>query len=662
MGEVKNIAVIGAGAMGAQIALLAAESGYKAIVRDVNEECLGNGRRFIEDILNKRVKKGKLTEDKQKDIMSRLAFTTDVKECVKDADMVIEAVPEIMEIKHKVFKEVYDACPRHTILATNTSSFEISDIAEVIPEADRGRIIGTHFFNPLSAMKIIELIPEEHTSEKTKKLTEEVMLAMDRFLFYCRKDSPGFVTVRFLQMFGNECIWTQDLGESDMVTIDAAVKYRLGLPMGTFEMMDTLAGGAINIANDASLYLESKFGHSYRPPPLVKKLFKAGHLGMKTGRGFYDWTKGQKNEIPFSAAKELDPIRILAPTVNETAKMLEEGLASVEELDNAIVLSLAWPRGPLRMADSIGLDKIVDEVRRLHKTYKEARYKCSPMLAKLVKQGKLGRKTGEGFYSYGPGKYELITLDVNKETRVAKLTLNRPRVANSLNADLYAELNDVVTSLDANSDIGCLVITGAGKIFSAGADVGMFGSADVEALSAMIYTMQDLLTNLETVEKPIIAAINGPCLGGGLELAAACDIRIAKDDAILGFPELNLGLFPGSGGTQRISRLIGVSRAKELILGAQSISADKALEYGLVTAVAGTDEFNSTVEKMATKLASHPQPALGIAKRVIHYGAQADQRTGLFLEGANFPRVLISDNSSEGITAFMYRRAPKFKT
>jgi enoyl-CoA hydratase/3-hydroxyacyl-CoA dehydrogenase len=283
------------------------------------------------------------------------------------------------------------------------------------------------------------------------------------------------------------------------------------------------------------------------------------------------------------------------------------------------------------------------------------------MLANLVAAGKLGRKTGEGIYSYGPGEYEFITLDFDREKRIARLTINRPQRANALNFDCYSEISRALDTFEASDEVKCLVITGAGRNFCAGADISMFGAREMEALVNHIGPLvQELLTRIETMSKPVIAAINGACLGGGLELAVACDLRIAKKGAILGLPEVNLGIFPGAGGTQRVTRLIGLARAKELVLMGQNITAEKALDWGLVNAVADPDEFEAVVAEKAQGLAGMASLAQGIAKRVMYYGAQADQRTALFLEGFSSPPAVLSDDASEGITAFMYRRKPKF--
>jgi enoyl-CoA hydratase / 3-hydroxyacyl-CoA dehydrogenase len=442
--------------------------------------------------------------------------------------------------------------------------------------------------------------------------------------------------------------------------IDSAIKYKLGLPMGMLELQDILGGGSIDTQYHVMEYFGTMLGKSQGPAPILTKLFKANNFGKKTGKGYYDWSSGQSNEIPMNAGFGFDPIRVLAPAVNAAAALLEIGATTREEIDIAVLLGLNYPRGVLRMADSVGLDTIVAELDRLKKKYRAARYKASSVLTKLVKQGKLGRKTGEGFYRYGPGEYEFVKLDITKETRVAKLILNRPNRANAFNADFMTEINKALTELEENDEVRCIVITGAGANFSGGADVSAFATGQVDDALRFSEAPHDVFTRFETCSKPVIAAINGPAIGGGLELALACDMRIMNTKAQLRLPELTLGLLPGAGATQRVGRLIGWGRAKEMVLMSDPVMADKALAWGLVNATAEPDKFESVVNDIAKKLADGAPLAQKLAKGLMYYGAQADQRTALFLEASVSGDIAITQDLNEGITAMSYRRRPTF--
>jgi len=659
MKKIKNVAIIGAGAMGAQIGALAAEAGFNVKIRDIEERFLERGRQTILDMYDKRISRGRLTEPAKKDYMSKMTFLVDLKEAVKDADIVIEAVPEIMDLKKSVLKEVTALCPADCVFATNTSSLSIAEMAAAAKRPEL--VVGTHYFNPPSRMSLLEIVHGDKTSQEAIKIAEKVAIDMGRDVVHV-KDVPGFVANRIFCNMANEADWALAQGEGkSALEIDSAIKYKLGLPMGMLELQDTLGGGSIDTQFHVMEYFGETMGKSYGPAPILARLFKEKNYGKKTGKGYYDWSGGKTNELPMNAGANFDPIRVLATAVNEAAKLIEMDATTREEIDTAMLLGLNYPRGILRMADSYGLDTIVNELNRLYEKYnKEDRYKACSVLTKLVKQGKLGRKTGEGFYTYGPGEYEAIKIDANKETKVARLILNRPNKANAFTADMMAELNKALGELEKNADVQCVVITGAGANFCGGADISAFATGQMEDAFNFSEAPHEVFTRIETYPKPVIAAINGPAMGGGLELALACDIRIMNKTAMVRLPELTLGLLPGAGATQRLGRIIGWSRAKEMILLADPVYADKALAWGIVNFVAEPAEFNKLVNDTAVKLAAGAPIAQKLAKGLLYYGAQADQRTALYLEAAMSGDIALTKDLNEGLTSMNYRRSPKF--
>jgi enoyl-CoA hydratase/3-hydroxyacyl-CoA dehydrogenase len=659
MKQIKNFVVLGAGAMGAQIGALAAESGYEVKIRDVDDKYIQRGRGIIENVFNRLVSRGSMTEEHKKEILSHITFLLDLKEAVKDADFIMEAVPEILNLKQKVLKEVTALCPPDAVIATNTSSLSISEVAKGAAHPEW--VVGTHYFNPPRIMSLLEVVKGEKTSDEAAAIAVQVAKKMGRDIVNI-KDVPGFLVNRIWIIMESEADWALAQGEGkSMLQIDSAVKYKLGLPLGMFEISDTLEGGVVETIHHIMEYFQKTLGESFNPAPLLDKAYKAGNYGKKTGKGYYDWSAGQTNEIPMNAGADFDPIRVLAPAVNEAAKLIEQGATTIVEIDKGMLLGLNYPRGILRMADSVGLDKIVGEMNRLKTTYKVDRYNCSSVLTNLVAQGKLGRKTGEGFYSYGPGQYEFVKLDIDAKTKVAKLTLNRTYRANALNLDFLAEINKALDVCEQSEDVQCIVLTGAGNNFCGGADVSTFASGRVDSVADFSQAGQNLFTRFETFPKIIIGAINGPAMGGGFEMALACDIRIMNKKAVLRLPELTLGLMPGFGGTQRLIRLVGAARAKEAVLLADPITSDKALEWGIVNFVVEPDKFEAMVNDTAKKLASGAPLAQKSAKAALYYGGQADQRTGLFVETSTMGGLVTTKDLSEGLTAMTYRRPPKFK-
>jgi enoyl-CoA hydratase/3-hydroxyacyl-CoA dehydrogenase len=659
MKEIRNVTVLGAGAMGAQIGALAAEAGYKVKIRDIEDRFLEKGRQLIESNYDRRISRGRLTEEAKKDYMSRMTFLVDLKEAVKDADIIIEAVPEIMDLKKSVLKEVSALCPARSVFATNTSSLSIAEMSTAGKRPEM--VVGTHYFNPPSRMTLLEIVHGANTSQAAIDIAENVAIKMGRAVVHV-KDVPGFVANRIFCNMANEADWALAQGEArSAFEVDSAIKYKLGLPMGMLELQDTLGSGSIDTQFHVMEYFAETMGKSYGPAPILAKLFKEKNYGKKTGKGYYDWSGGKTNEIPMNAGFGFDPIRVLATAVNEAAKLIEMGATTREEIDTAVLLGLNYPRGILRMADSTGLDTILNELNRLYKKFKkEDRYKASSVITRLVKQGKLGRKTGEGFYTYGPGEYEAIELNVNKETRVGRIVLSRPTKANAFHADMMAELGKALGELEKNEDVRCVVISGAGANFSGGADFAAFAAGEVEAAFNFSEAPHDIFTKIETYPKPVIAAVNGPAMGAGLELALACDIRIMNTTAVVRLPELTLSIIPGAGATQRLGRLIGWARAREMILLSDPVPADKALAWGLVNFVAEPKEFNKLVNETAAKLAAGPPLAQKLAKGLLYYGAQADQRTALYLEAAVSGDIALTQDLNEGITSMNNRRPPKF--
>jgi enoyl-CoA hydratase / 3-hydroxyacyl-CoA dehydrogenase len=658
MKEIKNFVVLGAGAMGAQIGALAAESGFYVTIRDIEEKFIERGRQIINANFDKRISRGRFSEEGKKEVMGRVRFVTDLKEAVKDADYIIEAVPEVLALKQKVFGEVSQYCRPDAVFATNTSSLSITEIAKGLKHPEQ--LVGTHFFNPPQVLVLLEIIKGEKTSKEAIEIADYVARKMGREIVHVT-DGPGFLVNRIWVTMANEADWAVSYGEAkDAFVVDSAARYKMGLPMGLLEIDDVLQGGAIDTRYHVLEHFREVFGESYRAGPMTEKAFKANHFGKRSGAGFYDWSPGKVNEIPMNAGADMDPIRFLAIGVNECAKLIETDSTTKEEIDRGVLTGLNYPRGILRMADSTGLDKIVAELDRLYTLYKEDRYKASALLVAMVKAGKVGRRVGEGFYTYGPGQYEFVKIDINKDTRVAKLILNRVNKANALNYDFIIEIGKALDLLEQDDAVGTVVITGAGANFCAGADVSTFASQNVKTVLQFTEAGQDLYTRMEVYPKPIIAAINGAAMGGGFELVMACDLRVMSKKAQLRLPEMTIGITPGLGGIQRLSRQVGVTRAKEAVLLADPITPEKALDWGLVNAVVEADKLDAAVEEMTKKLNAGPSITQKLAKAAFYYGAQTDQRTALFIEAAVSGDVMFTKDVNEGLTSMNNRRTAKF--
>lgn len=653
--DIRNVTIVGAGAIGSAIAETVAIQGFDVKLMDISEEILKRAVEKIRVGLKDSYDRGYIKENVE-NILERIKTTISLAEALKDADLVIEAVPEILDLKKKVFSDIEKCAPEHTILATNTSSLSVTELASATKRPDK--FIGTHFFYPPKILKLLEIIWGEKTSQETVKSVEDFAKKIGRTTVHVKKDAPAFIVNRIFVTMSNECAWALEAGEGTVEEIDSAVKYRMGLPMGLFELHDVLGGGSVDVSYHVLEQISKKLGETYRQAPAFVKLFKAGHWGKKSGKGFYDWSGGKTNEVPLRAGAKFDLLRLVAPAVNEAAWLIEKGITTAEEIDLSVLNGLNYPRGLLRMADDIGIDVIVAKLSELYEKYKEERYKPNPLLKKMVKENKVGRKTNEGFYKYGRGSYEFVL--VEKIENVGIINLNRPRRANALNLTFLAEINDALTMLEEDKEVRAVMITGAGKNFCAGADISIFASGKPELVVESSQAGHKVFRRIELNPKPVIAAINGPALGGGFELTMACDLRVMSDKAFLGLPELNLGITPGWGGTQRLAYLVGVGKLKEIILLRKNIDAQKALELGLVSEVYPRGEFKEKALEFAKKVAELPPIAVQYFKKAVALGVMSSLEAGCFIESTVSGDVSLTDKVDEGIQAFMYKRKPRF--
>jgi len=252
------------------------------------------------------------------------------------------------------------------------------------------------------------------------------------------------------------------------------------------------------------------------------------------------------------------------------------------------------------------------------------------------------------------GKDTMETILCNVEGHVATITINRPKALNALSTQVLSELNETLDEVQANQDVYCLIITGAGdKSFVAGADIAEMKDKNVEEAAAYGTFGNTVFRKIETFRCPVIAAINGFALGGGCELAMSCDIRLAAETAVFGQPEVGLGITPGFGGTQRLARLVGAGAAKEMIFTARNIKADRAYAIGLVNAVYPAEELMNAAVKMANGIAKNAPIAVANAKRAINEGLQTDIDSGITLEVKAFSDCFASEDQTYGMTCFL---------
>jgi enoyl-CoA hydratase/3-hydroxyacyl-CoA dehydrogenase len=642
--------------MGHGIAYVSALAGYEVWIRDIDQKFLDKALANIQKLLDKAVAKGKMKEEKAKEALSRLHFTLDMKEAIEGAELVIEAVPEILDLKKKVFEEVQQYASPECIFATNTSGLSITEISKVTDRPER--FMGLHFFNPVPVMQLVEVIKGELTADSTIEYGVKFVKSIGKTPVVVKKDVEGFIVNRCLVPYLALAIDDVDRKVATQEEIDATMKFKYAFPMGPIELGDFVG---LDI-----LYHSGEQWSLVPNAQALKEKIENNELGMKTGKGFYDWSKGRP-EIPEELAGKYDALRLLAPMVNIASGLIEMGVASAEEIDLAMKLGTNMPKGPCELGDEIGLDVIAKKLEELHAEKGLDVLKPTELLMKMVKEGKLGKKSGEGFYSYrGEVSFKNLLIEKDTENKIAKLILNRPHRLNAISFELLDEMELALKQLAKDDEVRVLVITGAGdKSFSAGFDL-QEALADPSTLkpanSAMVSARgNEVFTMIEKFPKPVIAAINGYAFGGGCELSLACDFRIMSKAGKIGLTEIAIGLIPGWGGTQRMAKIIGLAKAKEMIMLAKRITADEAEQIGLVNKAVDPENFWDEVNTLAKALAELPPISLRMAKYAINYGYELPVEAGQAIEAAYFGIATSTEDVIEGVRAFFEKRKPEFK-
>jgi enoyl-CoA hydratase/3-hydroxyacyl-CoA dehydrogenase len=362
--DIKQIAVMGAGDMGHGIAEVALLAGYKVAIRDIEQRFIDKGFSRIKESLEKLVEKQKITEENKKAMLANIQTFIDIAESVKDADFVIEAVPEVMDLKRQVFQALDAAAPKHTILASNTSTMSITEIASATKRPEQ--VVGMHFFNPPVLMKLVEVIKGKKTSEAAMQLTYDLALRMNKVPVKIEKDSPGFIYNRITAPTQILLGLMLEKGVATPEEIDARVK-KAGAPMGPYELMDYIG---LDVSYHIARNFSDRLSRDHEPSAWLKAKVDAGELGKKTGQGIFDWSKGRP-EIDLSKAKEdFDPNVFIALQVNEATKLLEEGVVkSADDIDKAMVNGGGVALGPFQLAREIGYDKLARICEELAKKF-----------------------------------------------------------------------------------------------------------------------------------------------------------------------------------------------------------------------------------------------------------------------------------------------------
>ena len=570
MPAIETVAIIGSGNMGSGIAQKSAQEEFNVQMVDREEKWVKRGQEIISNLLDQALERRIFSDKQINSIKSRVEGVVGTENINPNTDLVIEAVFEDFEIKKEVFTILDRVCNENTILASNTSSLSVNDLARATKRPER--FVGLHFFYHPAKNRLIEIIPAETTSEETLHAVETYCKAMGKVVIIC-KDRPGFVVNRFFVPWLNEACLLLEEGVASTAQIDSIACKAFDIGMGPFALMN-LTGPSI--ALHATDYLADQLNTPrYRGASNLREMVANNKA----------WEIDNSPEYNESVRKIVEE-RLLGQVFAVASQIVDEEICSKEDVDRGAKVGLRWNKGPFELANKIGINRAFE----MSKEYCKLANLDIPNMLKTQKES--------------DKSFDFSYVDVIISKDVATVRLNRPEAMNALNVDLVNELGQKIDDLNDRDDIKAIVLEGSGKAFVAGADVKFFVDKIKEDSFQEIYDFtaygHEVLSKLENSSKITIALATGLTLGGGLELALACDYRIGTNKTQMRFPETNIGIYPGLGGTQRTVKICGVEVARYAVLAGNFLNAETAYAFGLITHLVDQNYVAKTISDIIT--------------------------------------------------------------
>ncbi len=658
---IEKVAVIGAGTMGAAIAQHFLVKGLSVILLDVNQESLEKGCANLDASLDEAVSRKILTEEKKLRLYESFLGTTSYGN-LRSCDLVVEAVFEDLDVKQAVFKEIESVVPANCIIASNTSSFSITELGAAIDHQDR--FVGVHYFYHAAKNKLVEVIPGAESDPDQITRLVDFYYAFDKVPIVVA-DSHGFAVNRFFVPWLIEATRLLEEGKGSIAFIDKIAVENFKVGMGPFALMNATG---VPIALHSAETLESAFGPMYGPPKILRDQVEAG----------LNWDCSSQDCLNGGSDNETEvKNRLLAMTLGIAAQMISEAVCTATDADLGARLGLRWPVGPFELMNTHGVFKMEEAISSAFARWNQP----LPSAFNLeVKQ--------KGF------PVEHVKAHISGSTGV--IEFNRPDAMNALNEIVVAQLAACFGELDANPELEKIVFFGRGKAFVAGADIKFFinniKNGDLDRIYRFTVDGHKLLSHIAASSKKTIAFLDGMSFGGGLELALACDHRIATKKLVAAFPETGIGIYPGIGGTQRTTRLIGKGLSKYLIATGSFVNTEKALSYGLVDAIVGSasgieeiaaldvtpgerdvqtipeqifadfngDVTNQTFESYRNVLQKKAPLALKKSMQLIDQGAELSLTAALQLELDGLYEIFSTKDALEGLSSIENNTRPQF--
>ena len=556
------VGIVGVGNMGAGIAQKIAMEGFTVRVADTSAERAREGKQRIADSLEQAVERKVLSEVAARAALDRVTPVDDLTG-LADCDLVIEVIFENLLVKKELFRTLDQVCKPGCVLATNTSSFYVHELASVTRR--QGHVVGLHYFYHPAKNRLLEVIPGPLTLPEVTAEMVRFAEAHSKTGLVC-KDAPGFVVNRFFVPWLNESVRLLEEGVADIPTIEAAAKKAFLIGMGPFELMNVTG---VPISLHAATTLGTELGPFYEP---------CERLRVQVEDRKEDWDLAGKAD-PSSFQVVAD--RLLGVTFAVAGAIVDEGVCSIEDVDRGAKIGLRWSLGPFELMNREGVGRSLELIQALESEHPDLSVPDS-----VASQA----SAGEPFVF---SRVDLVVTD-----GIAHITLNRPEVMNALDPELVGQLSVRFGEALKTPGLRGVILGGSGKAFVAGADVSFFvrclESNDLPQIVRFTRGGQELLSAIEAAPVPVIARVHGLALGGGVELALACHGIVAGPKAAFALPETGIGIYPGLGGTQRLPRIVGRPLARRMIFTGRPLTAQTALESGLVLEIAPVQELDAT--------------------------------------------------------------------
>lgn len=562
MKNIKTVGVVGAGTMGSALAQKFAQEGFKVILADRAMNFVEKGINGIKNTFTEGIQRKLFKEEQVAGFLNNLKGTDNLSD-LKECDIIVEAIYEDFKAKSELFKELSSIVPSDTILATNTSSFSITELSASVTYPER--FIGLHYFYHAAKNRLMEIIPGMKTSENTINSAYRFSILSGKDAIYSQ-DAYGFVVNRFFVPWLNEAVRLYEEKVAPIERIEHVCKEVFGITMGPFELMNVTG---VPVAYHAEKTLEI-FGNLY----LV-----ANGLKTKTEEKQNWILDGSDAPTINTNQQQVDQEikeRMLGLVFFICSQIIDEEICTASEIDRGAKIGLRWKKGPVELMRDLGENAVMS------------------LIVKMV-----ARYTMDMPVAIGMKYWKQTNVKLEKKGPIALITMNQPENLNALSEETVKQLGESFDNADKDSSIKTIFITGSGKAFVAGADIKFFVKnikkdriCDIETFTEF---GQQVFDRIDNSKKKVVAIVNGLALGGGLELALCADIILALPKAQMAFPETGIGIYPGLGGTQRSVKKIGNGLSKYLVHTGKMLSAKDAEEIGLVDKVISLDEMFSII-------------------------------------------------------------------